>query len=228
MTPRRPNLRIKDAQPGQKDIEEEAMRGLCGALASVALVAFAIGLSPPAAAQVADPAAARIEAFDASIIETMKDGPTLGAQGRYRKLTPVVERAFDLPLMTRFAVGPEWAKMSEAEHRSLIAAFTRLTAASYAHNFDRYEGERFTVDPTVQTRGADKIVQAHLLPAHGAPVALTYRMRQNGGAWTIVDVVYGSVSQLTTRRADFAASLAAGGAAALVSHLDALVAKLLA
>jgi phospholipid transport system substrate-binding protein len=203
------------------------MRRLSCLPAFLALVVLASALGAPASAQTADPAAAGIEAFDASLIETMKEGPSLGVKGRYRKLTPVVERTFDLPLMTAFAVGPAWAKMSEAEHRSLIAAFTRLTAASYAHNFDRYGGERFTIDPTVQTRGPDKIVQAHLLPAHGAAVALTYRMRQGAGAWKIVDVYYGAVSQLTTRRADFAAPLAAGGAAGLAAHLDSLVAKLL-
>jgi ABC-type transporter MlaC component len=53
-------------------------------------------------------------------------------------------------------------------------------------------------------------------------------MRQDGGIWKIVDVYYGAVSQLTTRRADFAAPLASGGATGLVSHLDTLVAKLLA
>ena len=40
-----------------------------------------------------------------------------------------------------------------------------------------------------------------------------YRMRELGGSWKIIDVYYGAISQLTTRRSDFAAtSLNAGGA----------------
>jgi len=206
------------------------MRGLrrVSGLAAALFLLVLGSLGSTARAAQPDPAAARIEAFDASLIETMKQGPALGAKGRYRMLTPVVERAFDLPLMTQFAVGPAWAKFSAADRRALTAAFTRLTAASYAHNFDRFAGERFVVDPLVQTRGPDRIVQSHLTPAHGAPVSLTYRMRSDGGSWRIVDVYYGAVSQLTTRRADFAGPLAAGGAAGLIGHLDALVAKLLA
>ncbi len=175
----------------------------------------------------ADPAASQIEAFDGELLATMKAGPTLGPQGRYRRLTPLVERAFDLPLMTRFAVGPDWTKMSEPDHRALIGAFTRLTAASYAKNFDHWGGERLTVDPTVAVRGADKIVRSQIVPAGGAPTDLMYRMRQDGGTWKIVDVYYGAISQLTTRRSDFAAPLAAGGAAGLEKHLDALTASLL-
>ena len=157
----------------------------------------------------------------------MKDGPSLGVMGRYRRFQPVVEDAFDLPLMTRFAVGPSWAGMSEAERQALIRAFTRLTVASYAHNFDRFDGQQFEVIPNVQTRGPDRIVQSKLTPRGKDSVALVYRMRQNGGAWKIVDIYYDAISQLTTRRSDFAAPLAAGGEKGLVAHIDEASAKLL-
>jgi phospholipid transport system substrate-binding protein len=195
--------------------------GLSSALCAVLLA------STSSRAQEVDPAAAQIEAFQASLLEVMKEGPTLGAKGRFRRLTPIVQRVFDLPLMTQFAVGPAWATMAASDRTALIEAFTRLSAASYAHNLTRFSGERFTVDPAVRTRGADKIVQAHLIPAHGDQVNIAYRMRDVSGTWKIVDVYYGAVSQLTTRRADFAGPLASG-AAGLIAHLDALVAKLLA
>lgn len=174
-----------------------------------------------------DPALGHVEALDSALLEAMKGGHALGAKGRYRKLTPVVQSAFDLPLMTRFAVGPAWTRMSDAEHQALIQAFTRLSIANYAHNFDAYGGERFVIEPNVQTRGLDKIVQTRLIVPKGAPTTLTYRMRQTAGGWKIVDVYYGAVSQLTTRRADFAGPLAAGGAKGLLTHLDSLTAKLL-
>jgi phospholipid transport system substrate-binding protein len=197
-------------------------------LSAAALLVLASLVAAPPVLAARDPAAARIEAFDRSLLAVMKDGPALGARGRLRKLEPVVQDTFDLPLMTRYAVGPTgWAAMSEADHQALVRAFAKLTAASYAHNFERYAGERFDVTPTVQSRGADKVVQTRLTPGSGAPVELTYRMRQSGGTWKIVDVYYGAVSQLTTRRSDFAAPLASGGAKGLLAHLDAASAKLL-
>ena len=189
-------------------------------------VTLAIAAATAAAAP-SDPATARVEAFDAALTSVMKEGPTLGAKGRFRRLEPAVEEAFDLPLMTRFAVGPAWAGMSDADHQALIRAFARLTAASYAHNFDRFGGERFEVNPVVQTRGPDKIVQSRLIPTDRAPVNLTYRMRLSDGQWKIVDVYYDAVSQLTTRRSDFTAPLASGGEKGLLTHLDEASAKLL-
>ena len=59
-----------------------------------------------------------------------------------------------------------------------------------------------------------------------ADVAIAYRLRASGGAWKIIDVFYkNSISQLATRRSDFAAVLPKGGAKALVAHLNALAAK---
>jgi phospholipid transport system substrate-binding protein len=194
---------------------------------AAALAAAVLALAWPVIAAPADPAAARVDALHNALLEMMKEGPSLGAKGRARKLTPAVEAAFDIPTMTRFAVGSKWAQMTPAQQSALIAAFTRLTAANYAHNFDKYDGERFTIDPNVQTRGADKIVQSKLIPAHDKPVNLIYRMRQTPEGWKIIDVYYDGVSQLTTRRSDFAQPVETGGAEGLLSHLNALTDKLL-
>jgi phospholipid transport system substrate-binding protein len=193
-------------------------------MAAAALLALG-GLTPVARAAASDPAAAQIESFDSALIDTMKSG--LGVQARYRKLEPVVERTFDIPTMTRFAVGPTWSTLSPAEQQALIQAFTRLTIASWAHNFASYSGQRFDVSPNVVTRGPDKVVTTTLVSPHDDPVTIAYRMRQSaGGPWKVIDVYYnGAISQLTTRRADFQSPLQHGGPSALVAHLNALVDK---
>jgi phospholipid transport system substrate-binding protein len=175
-----------------------------------------------AAYAVLDPAATQIESLDNALLASMKAAPTLTMAERFRQLAPVIERTFDLPVMTAFAVGPTWANFPSEEQQALIAAFTRLTIASYAHNFTSFDGERFEIQPDVAVRGVDKIVQTRLISPHGAPVNLTYRMRESLGSWKIIDVYYGSISQLTTRRADFAAPIASGGAAGLIAHLNSL------
>jgi phospholipid transport system substrate-binding protein len=189
-----------------------------------AFVAAGAVLGPAAVAAPADPAAARVDALHAALIELMKSGA--GPRERARKITPAVEAAFDLSTMTRFAVGPKWSQLTPAQQSALTAAFMRLTVANYAHNFDKFGGERFETDPNVQTRGADKIVQSKLIPAHDKPVALIYRMRQTPDGWKIIDVYYDGVSQLTTRRSDFAQPMASG-ADGLLAHLNASSEKLL-
>lgn len=191
--------------------------GMSKFLVSGLLLLLCVSGTPLQAAE--EPATAQIESFDQALLESMKAG---NATERYRKLTPAVERAFDLPAMTAFAVGTAWTSFTTEQQQACIAAFTRLTVSSYTHNFRAFDGERFEVEPAVGVRGPDKIVQTHLLLPHDAPVALVYRMRNQSGSWKIIDVYYGAISQLTTRRSDFAASLAAGGAPTLIAHLNAL------
>lgn len=191
------------------------------------MAAAMLTLAPAAFAAPADPAAAKVEAFDNALLASMKAGSSAGAKGRNRDLAPAVQSAFDIPTMTRFAVGPSWSTMTEAQHAELAKAFERYTTANYAHNFDSYSGQKFIIQG-VTTRGADKIVQAQLTSPHGSTNNLIYRLHETPDGWRIIDVYYNGISQLTTRRSDFAEPLASGGASGLLSHLESLTAKLLA
>jgi phospholipid transport system substrate-binding protein len=190
------------------------------------LLPLAALLAPVATvAQVADPARAPVQALDDGLLAIMKAGKAAGVAGRITRMAPVVDRAFDLPLMTRLVVGPSWTSIDPGDQTALVAAFRRMTIAQYAKNFDSWSGESFAIAPQVESRGGDKLVRT-TLSGSGAPVAISYRLRQSGGQWKIIDVFYkNSISQLATRRADFAAVLASGGAKALIAHLDQLAAK---
>jgi len=184
---------------------------------SLLAICFALFAGPAFAA---DPAVTLIEKFHDALLDVMKQGPALGPAGRYKKLEPEIDAAFDLAAMTKFTVGPAWTKMTDGEHKSLIAAFRRMTVASYAHNFNSFKGQKFVVDPAVEVRGPDRLIKSQVVPEGEKPVNLTYRMRDAGGTWKVIDVIYEFVSQLATRRSDFASTLASGGAAALVKKLD--------
>ncbi|HEX3366671.1 ABC transporter substrate-binding protein [Phenylobacterium sp.] len=193
------------------------MRKLSSLILAVAVAAGVPVL--PVQAQPADPAATQIAAFDTALLDVMKQAKKLGPRGRYDALKPAIEQAFDLPMMTRFAVGSGWSALPPDQQAELVKAFAHMTTATYAHNFDRYDGEKFTIDK-VDTRGPDKLVRTRLTGA-GAPTELAYRMRQSGGGWKVIDVYYnGAVSSMLGQRSEFAATLSSGGAAALAKKLN--------
>ena len=196
--------------------------------AAVATLAAAPLLVPHAArADASEPAAQQIETFDAALIRAMKAGGS--AQSRVKVMAPAVDETFDIPAMVGFAVGPSWASTSAEDKAAVISAFRRFTVASYAKNFSSFDGQKIAVDPNVLTRLPDKLVKTNMTSNGGGPsVTLGYRMRQSGGTWKVIDVLYnGSISQLTTQRSDFSGTLAAGGIKALVAKLDGQTAKLL-
>ena len=178
-----------------------------------------------AQAQVAEPAVQVVEALDAALIATMKVGGGKAAGGqaaRARVIGPAVEKAFDIPLMARLSVGPPWTTFSPAEQAGVTSAFRAMMVAQYAANFDEYSGEKIAITGPVETRGGDKFVRT-TLTGKGVSESINYRLRDNGGQWKVIDVFYrNAISQLATRRSDFATVLAKGGAQGLTSHLNRL------
>jgi phospholipid transport system substrate-binding protein len=169
-------------------------------------------------AVVSDPAANQVQTLTAALLQSMQAGPAESMTERYRKLEPVINQVIGLPLMTRLAVGPEWTNFSPEQQNALIAAFSRFTIANYAHNFRDFSGQKFEIDDVV-SRSEDKIVRTRIIPAHDTPVNLLYRMRDVDGVWKVIDVYSDGISELTLRRDDFVAAIAAGGAPALIAHL---------
>ena len=190
-----------------------------------AVAAFFAAAGVPRAQAPAAPAAgavAAIEAFYASLLAEMKAAKSAGFDQRYRILQPAITRTFDLPLMTRIAIGPEWVDLPATEQQDLAAAFARYTISTYASRFDGYSGERFEVDPSPVANPNGVIVATRLVQSDGKPITLNYLMRQGeGGAWRVIDVyLSGTISELATRRSEFVAVLQREGAKGLVRLLE--------
>lgn len=165
-------------------------------------------------------AAKRIEEYYATLLGTMKKAKELGIKGRYAQLDPAIRRTFDLAAMTRISVGPAWTGFTAEQQQNLVDAFSKMTVATYANRFDGYGGEKFEVDPKVETRGNDRIVKTRMVQTADEPVTLNYLMRRSGEDWKVVDVyLSGTISELATRRSEFSATIKSGGADALLANL---------
>jgi phospholipid transport system substrate-binding protein len=74
------------------------------------------------------------------------------------------------------------------------------------------------------------MVRSQIIKANGEPVKVDYLMRRNGDTWLISDIYLdGAISEVATRRSEFAAILKNGGIdgliAALISKTDALISR---
>ena len=167
-------------------------------------------------------APAVIRRFYDDLLATMKLGKQTTFNDRYSRLAPAVARTFDLPQMTRIAVGPGWAQIDPAQQQQLTSAFSQYTISEYTSRFDEFGGERFEVSPTPTSNANGVMVSSRLIKPNGEPVTLDYLMRQSAaGEWKAIDVyLNGTISELASRRSEFAAVLRQGGAAGLVRLLE--------
>jgi len=187
----------------------------------IVALAFAGLFQAPAFADSSDPAASRITSFYGSLLDTMKQAKQLGVKGRYDKLSPVLAKTYDLPSMSKLAVGPSWSALTPQQQAAIINAFTRMTIATYASRFDGFSGEQFQILETSDRTNGDKIVKTQIVKSDGGTVPLNYLMRKSGTDWKIVDIYLdGTISELANRRAEFGAILKSGGPDALVVSLN--------
>ena len=184
--------------------------------------ALAACFSVPAAGSAAIDPTARVQAFYDVLLETMKQGPQLGLQGRFEKLLPAVHAAYDMPAMMKIACGSNWTKIPPDKQQALIDAFERMSTAIYADRFTKFSGQKFVVNPKAVPHNADMVVRTQLVPADGDPVQLNYLMRGPADDMKIVDVfLEGAISELATRRSEFSGVLRSDGPDVLLAKLKA-------
>jgi phospholipid transport system substrate-binding protein len=174
------------------------------------------------AALAADSPTAVIQHFYDVLLAVMKDAKHLSFDQRYQRLAPAITQAYNLPLMTRLAIGPGWAQLQPAQQQRLTEIFSRYTISVYANRFDDYGGERFEVDSSPVANPKGLIVQTRLIKSDGEKVTLNYLMRQDaGGPPQVIDVyLSGTISELATRRSEFSGVLQQGGADGLLKLLE--------
>jgi phospholipid transport system substrate-binding protein len=157
--------------------------------------------------------------YDA-LLNTMKNGRTLGHSGRFAQLDPVIRRSFDIASMARLSVGPSWTGLTEAQRQQVTESFGRYISAIYADRFDSYAGQKLEVIRE-EPAASGVMVRSRIINADGEPVRIDYMMRRNGEGWLISDVYLdGAISELATRRSEFAGILKHEGIDGLIAALN--------
>ena len=195
-------------------------------IATVLICAAVLIVPTQAQAQAPSSAVAHIQTYYQQLMPTIQQAGRLSVRERDKRFTPAITSAFDLPTMARLAVGPAWQKFSPAQQSAVRDAFSRFIIADYASQVKDYSGESFVVEPTTvpEPRGGGEIVKTKLLQPGGRTVSINYLVR--GGR--VLDVyLNGTISDLATRRDEFASIIASGGADGLIKRLNDRTQKLL-
>jgi phospholipid transport system substrate-binding protein len=187
-------------------------------------VAFAAGVGLSVLSYSVDAAPASsgdtVQGLYDALLSTMKNGRTLGQSGRFTQLQPVIRRSFDIAAMARLSVGPAWAGLSEMQRGEVTDSFGRYISAIYADRFDSYAGQRLEVTGE-QPAPSGVMVKSQIVKASGEPVKVDYMMRRNGDSWLISDIYLdGAISEVATRRSEFAAILKTEGIDGLIAALN--------
>jgi phospholipid transport system substrate-binding protein len=165
-----------------------------------------------------------VRQYQAALIAAMQQGAAYEA--RYRSLQGPVAKAFDLGFIAQRAAGPAWSNFTDPQKKKYVDVFSRFSVAQHATRFKKFGGERFEVLGTDDVGRGFVRVRTQIVTGSGERVQLDYLMGQRAGGWRIVDVfAKGAISEVATRRADFAPVIQSQGADGLIRELEAKVAQ---
>jgi phospholipid transport system substrate-binding protein len=186
------------------------------------LFALALALPGAAPASILEDARKPVDALYAVLLECLKNADALGLEGRRAKIAPAVQSGYDVPFMAEKILGRHWSALSEADRARWTETFGNLTVATYAERMTGFTGQVFEVLKVEPAQRETAVVYTQVVTPKEPPIAINYRMRQDGnGGWRIVDVyLNGTVSELALRRSEYAAVLQRDGFEKLVASID--------
>jgi phospholipid transport system substrate-binding protein len=161
-----------------------------------------------------------VQEFYDALLGTIKNGRTTGSKQSFHATgagySPQLRHRLDGAVGGRPVLGQSDRGAARAGHRGLWA----LISASYADRFDSYAGQKLEVTGE-QPPPSGVIVRSQIIKANGEPVKVDYMMRRNGEGWLISDIYLdGAISEVATRRSEFAAILKKEGIDGLIAALN--------
>ena len=181
------------------------------------VVALLVCLAAPAADGTSEPVTV-VENLHAHLLDAMQRANELGFDGRSELLRPVIDSSFDFPTIARIVNGKGWKTASDDQKAAFLDVFRELSVATYATNFSGYGGETFVTEGGEERRGAE-IVRTSLVRSDGEKIPLNYMLRKSNESWLIVNVIAQGVSDLSLKRAEYAAVIDSEGFDSLVKQL---------
>jgi phospholipid transport system substrate-binding protein len=200
---------------------------LSSALASLGLllcITTALLASPAAGAESAPDGGPVpvIERLNSTLIAIMQGADALGYKGRYAKVAPVVDETFDLVFMASKSIGRYWKALEQEQRARWVDAFRSYTVSNFADRFDGFSGQTFEILGQKKASHATVLVLTQLVRPTADDVELNYRMRDDEGAWRVVDIYSGGkVSEVALRRSEYASVLKQGGIEKLIAVVNA-------
>lgn len=195
-------------------------------LAAFALLAAALMVPVPAAAQGPDLEQARatvqnIAERGVQDIVGAEDVPHAEKIARFRDLFAT---HFDIPSIGQFVLARTWRTATPDERERFLELFRELQIYTWARRFGEYSGQELRVTGAVADGDRGAIVSSRVdQDAPQSPISVEWRLRLRGDDFKVVDLIVEGVSMAITYRSDYGSILqrAGGSMPALLDRMDA-------
>jgi phospholipid transport system substrate-binding protein len=204
---------------GRERARVRCRRALCGAIFFASAVYIALGTGAQARISAESDAAQFVARVGQEVINVL-GAPGQAINQRHRKFQNIFDRAMDLDSMARRVLGRHWRNATKPQKEKYVRLFRRYVLGIYAVQLGGFAGEKFTVLRQQSSKPTESLVVARITRQYGAPLNLSFRVRQTKDKLRIVDVTVAGVSLIVTKRSEFDSIIRREGLPGLLRRLD--------
>ncbi len=184
------------------------------------LVPFAIALGgwPGPSSASPDGAAHFVESLIDEAIAVLRI-PVEERVSRESQFRTLLRDKFDVPLITRLVVGRHWRRATDAQKQAFMLVFEEHIVKIYTSQLGVYNEEIVAIRNVASRTERDTIVGTEVMRSSDAPLQLDWLVREEAGAYRVIDIAAEGVSLMTTKRSEFSSVIQRDGLDGLIEKL---------
>jgi phospholipid transport system substrate-binding protein len=144
------------------------------------------------------------------VLEVLRN-KSLKEEAKREKLRGLYAEMFDQEELSRWCLGRNWNKLSEAQRKEFLPLFQQVLEKTYGDRILAYSDEKILFDREVPISKGRVEVQTRVITTKSREVPFNYRVfQEKSGTWKVYDVVVENVSLVMNYRSQFNEILAKG------------------
>ena len=144
------------------------------------------------------------------VVEVLRN-KSLKEEAKREKLRGLYAEMFDQEELSKWCLGRNWNKLSEAQRTDFLPLFQQVLEKTYGDRILAYSDEKILFDREVPISKGRVEVQTRVITTKSKEVPFNYRLFQDkSGTWKVYDVVVENVSLVMNYRSQFNEILAKG------------------
>lgn len=114
----------------------------------------------------------------------------------------LLQENLDTDTIGRFVLGRSWNSATPEQRQEYLRLLEEFAAQTYGRRFGQYmySGQVFLVEESRLEGGGDVIVESQVMPRQRPAIDVSWRLRERGGQFRIIDIVVDGISLMVTQR----------------------------
>ena len=177
---------------------------------AVRIAVLALAVAVPGA-RAADGPRAVVQRMTDAALEVLRN-KEMSSDDKRNRLEQIASGETDFDTISHLVLARNWSAFSPAQQAEFVKLFKDHLSLTYGRNIENYHNERVELTGDHEEARGDWTVNTKILRGGGAQdILLDYRLRKEGDAWRVIDIVIERVSLVSNFRSQFQDVVSRGG-----------------